>query len=293
MEEPSPITPDGPADGFYAENNQFFAPALDKDMSMKYPFPATANTLTGPYPLMPQQTTSLPYHPALVQRLVAPQASQPVLQPQQPPSPPPAESSGSNAAQKGKKDKYPCPLSKQYNCTDTFTTSGHAARHAKKHTGVRDAECPECGKTFTRKDNMEQHRKTHQNGRGGSKGSSDDSKIRRSSKASTKRPRPSPIQAAAVEAPIANFDLQPQMAISTSPVAQLVTPQQPLPPYQPPSQDFAAITQPFAYPDPANFALNQAPAVPIVAPHVLPYDTASAAGLNALAKAAQFSRGAY
>ncbi|KAL9083204.1 MAG: hypothetical protein Q9159_005926, partial [Coniocarpon cinnabarinum] len=48
-----------------------------------------------------------------------------------------------------KKNSYPCPLSKQYNCNEYFTTSGHAARHAKKHTGKKDAICPECGKGFT------------------------------------------------------------------------------------------------------------------------------------------------
>lgn len=66
-----------------------------------------------------------------------------------------------------KKNSYPCPLSKQFNCAEYFTTSGHAARHAKKHTGKKDAICPECGKGFTRKDNMEQHRRTHNNGRNG------------------------------------------------------------------------------------------------------------------------------
>lgn len=73
---------------------------------------------------------------------------------------PPAQSKSSN-----KKNSYPCPLAKQLGCTDLFTTSGHAARHAKKHTGKKDALCPECNKAFTRKDNMEQHRRTHQNGR--------------------------------------------------------------------------------------------------------------------------------
>jgi hypothetical protein len=71
-----------------------------------------------------------------------------------------------------KKNTYPCPLAKQYNCADHFTTSGHAARHAKKHTGKKDAFCPECNKAFTRKDNMEQHRRTHQNGRSSRNGES-------------------------------------------------------------------------------------------------------------------------
>lgn len=61
-----------------------------------------------------------------------------------------------------KKNQFPCPLAKVYDCPDFFTTSGHAARHAKKHTGKKDAFCPECNKAFTRKDNMEQHRRTHQ-----------------------------------------------------------------------------------------------------------------------------------
>ena len=60
-----------------------------------------------------------------------------------------------------KKNSYPCPVAKQYACQEYFTTSGHAARHAKKHTGKKDAICPECNKAFTRKDNMEQHRRTH------------------------------------------------------------------------------------------------------------------------------------
>src|SRR5205814_790453 len=60
----------------------------------------------------------------------------------------------------GKKNQYPCPLAKEFACSDYFTTSGHAARHAKKHTGKKDAFCPECNKAFTRKDNMEHHRRT-------------------------------------------------------------------------------------------------------------------------------------
>jgi hypothetical protein len=80
-----------------------------------------------------------------------------------------SSSASSNSKAVPKKNSYPCPLSKQFNCQDYFTTSGHAARHAKKHTGKKDAFCPECNKAFTRKDNMEQHRRTHQNGRTSSK----------------------------------------------------------------------------------------------------------------------------
>ena len=77
--------------------------------------------------------------------------------------------SGAHKSSTGKKNSYPCPLAKQLGCSDLFTTSGHAARHAKKHTGRKDALCPECNKAFTRKDNMEQHRRTHQTGRNSSR----------------------------------------------------------------------------------------------------------------------------
>lgn len=82
------------------------------------------------------------------------------------------ESQMTHKSSTGKKNNYPCPLARQLGCNDLFTTSGHAARHAKKHTGKKDALCPECNKAFTRKDNMEQHRRTHRNGRGSSKAGS-------------------------------------------------------------------------------------------------------------------------
>jgi hypothetical protein len=112
-----------------------------------------------------------------------------------------------------KKNQYPCPLSKQFNCADYFTTSGHAARHAKKHTGKKDAFCPECNKAFTRKDNMEQHRRTHQNGRGASRtsGSSDDSKIKKSTKPAPKKSvKAEPALEAAVEQQLAEQQLEQQ-----------------------------------------------------------------------------------
>lgn len=62
------------------------------------------------------------------------------------------------------KKKYACPHAKTAGCKDTFTTSGHAARHGKKHTGEKNVACPTCGKTFTRKDNMKQHERTHKAG---------------------------------------------------------------------------------------------------------------------------------
>ena len=69
--------------------------------------------------------------------------------------------STSPPAQPGPKKKYPCPHAAAFACTDTFTTSGHAARHGKKHTGEKNVHCPTCGKAFTRKDNMKQHERTH------------------------------------------------------------------------------------------------------------------------------------
>ncbi|KAJ5137869.1 hypothetical protein N7526_004102 [Penicillium atrosanguineum] len=48
-----------------------------------------------------------------------------------------------------------------HGCSATFTTSGHAARHGKKHTGEKSVHCPICNKAFTRKDNMKQHIRTH------------------------------------------------------------------------------------------------------------------------------------
>ena len=70
-----------------------------------------------------------------------------------------------NSGAKTAKKKYPCPHAQKYNCTDTFTTSGHAARHGKKHTGEKNIRCPVCDKAFTRKDNMKQHERTHRNNR--------------------------------------------------------------------------------------------------------------------------------
>ncbi|KAL9582753.1 MAG: hypothetical protein Q9212_003117 [Teloschistes hypoglaucus] len=59
------------------------------------------------------------------------------------------------------KKKFPCPHATRFACSDTFTTSGHAARHGKKHTGEKSVICPTCNKAFTRKDNMKQHERTH------------------------------------------------------------------------------------------------------------------------------------
>ena len=71
----------------------------------------------------------------------------------------------SPSAAKPLKKKYPCPHAARFSCSDTFTTSGHAARHGKKHTGEKNIHCPTCNKAFTRKDNMKQHERTHKNNR--------------------------------------------------------------------------------------------------------------------------------
>ena len=69
--------------------------------------------------------------------------------------------SGSGSRTTGQKNKYPCPYAASHGCSATFTTSGHAARHGKKHTGEKSVHCPICNKAFTRKDNMKQHIRTH------------------------------------------------------------------------------------------------------------------------------------
>ncbi|KIW06835.1 uncharacterized protein PV09_02515 [Verruconis gallopava] len=154
---------------FQATTSAFFNPQVD---------PSVAN-----YPPIPPQHAAQFTYPAPPAIAPQPQGSSSSSQGPHPhPHPHPhaqgpaslsdaASSSTSKgpAKQATKKNSYPCPLAKQFNCNDHFTTSGHAARHAKKHTGKKDAFCPECNKAFTRKDNMEQHRRTHQNGRNAAK----------------------------------------------------------------------------------------------------------------------------
>lgn len=210
------------------------------------------------------------------------QIARPVQQPMQPtqqqlyrssnsPSSEPSRVSTVSAASNNarpvapKKNQYPCPLSKQFNCADYFTTSGHAARHAKKHTGKKDAFCPECNKAFTRKDNMEQHRRTHQNGRGATRtsGSSDDSKIKKATKPAPKKVvKAEPALEAAVEQQLAEQQQpQPQM-----PMAQAQMQPQSLamqPQSQHPNTDPAILIPPVGGP----YFLNTVDAGPI---HSLP-----------------------
>lgn len=85
--------------------------------------------------------------------------------PAEPPSPQSSLGAASrdlpSASRSSRKNKYPCPYAASHGCTATFTTSGHAARHGKKHTGEKSVHCPICNKAFTRKDNMKQHIRTH------------------------------------------------------------------------------------------------------------------------------------
>lgn len=96
-------------------------------------------------------------------------------------------STAANTGAPPKKNKYPCPYAQSHNCLATFTTSGHAARHGKKHTGEKGVHCPVCNKAFTRKDNMKQHERTHKGSvSGGSNSNSEDSTNKRSKAALTK-----------------------------------------------------------------------------------------------------------
>ncbi|CAN8098961.1 unnamed protein product [Discula destructiva] len=74
-------------------------------------------------------------------------------------------SSSSKKVSKAVKDgttqkRYPC---KHPTCGKSYTTSGHASRHAKVHEGEKNIACshPGCPKRFTRSDNMKQHLETH------------------------------------------------------------------------------------------------------------------------------------
>ena len=60
-----------------------------------------------------------------------------------------------------KSGRRPCPLAKEAQCMKWFSNSSHAARHARIHTGEKNAVCPDCGRRFARNDNMQHHRRTH------------------------------------------------------------------------------------------------------------------------------------
>ncbi|KAJ6103014.1 hypothetical protein N7486_005441 [Penicillium sp. IBT 16267x] len=122
------------------------------------------------YDYLLSQPSSAGYHPYTRQDLRRDPYRYPSRGPAPPRNPPeihsatPSENKSSQGAGirgTGRKNKYPCPYASSHGCSATFTTSGHAARHGKKHTGEKSVHCPICNKAFTRKDNMKQHIRTH------------------------------------------------------------------------------------------------------------------------------------
>jgi len=266
MQTPSPITPEfGPFDGQlqglpspYGAQPQYF------DMHQGGLQPNGMHHTGLPHSDMKQDGLNA-YGSGLVNQLPYHTQPAPVFyRPTQMPEHQVAAPAPSAANVRPKKNSYPCPMAKQYGCSDYFTTSGHAARHAKKHTGKKDAFCPECNKAFTRKDNMEQHRRTHQSGRS-AKGT--DNGIKKS-KPAAKRPRPSPLQSS-MATPALNYD--PHMSMSpdgTAFMAPAVQQVEPLSDYSPIQQ------QRSAYPDPTQYSMSHS------------YSIGSSSGLDALAIAA-------
>lgn len=207
------------------QHQQYFLPRPsqgkmdDQNASMYPPIPDATGAMTSAYPMPAQIAQQLPPQQPPAQSVYRSSTS-----PSSEPSRVSTVSATSNAKSQPKKNSYPCPMAKQFGCTDFFTTSGHAARHAKKHTGKKDAFCPECNKAFTRKDNMEQHRRTHQNGRGNPRPAnataSDDGKVKKS----TKQPAAKKIKAepqvfeAAVEQQLAEQPQPPPMVSIPAPM---------------------------------------------------------------------------
>lgn len=167
----------------YYLHNHSYAKMDDQNASMYPPIPDATGVMPSAYPMPPQMAQQ----PPMQQPQAPPQVFRQSTSPSSEPSRVSNASAQSNSKTPQKKNQYPCPMAKQVGCNDFFTTSGHAARHAKKHTGKKDAFCPECNKAFTRKDNMEQHRRTHQNGRGTSRSTNDDSKVKKTTKAPAKK----------------------------------------------------------------------------------------------------------
>ena len=172
LPSPTTVTP-------FLEQQLLITPTMPDQFSGKVLQPITPTQ----YPIIP-----VPLHPAL-QTIAAP--SQPATSSVQPPvtsAPTPAQPTtsptSSSAPTTGKKNKYPCPYAQSHHCQATFTTSGHAARHGKKHTGEKGVHCPVCNKAFTRKDNMKQHERTHK-GQSASSSTGDES-TRKSKAAITK-----------------------------------------------------------------------------------------------------------
>lgn len=143
LPSPTGITP-------FVEQSLMMGPIPGQEIMHAKPPP---QLMPAGYPSMPM-ATSMPEIPT-----PALSADQSVSSTTSQPAPGPATANGTTA----KKNKYPCPYAQSHNCSATFTTSGHAARHGKKHTGEKGVHCPVCDKAFTRKDNMKQHERTHKN----------------------------------------------------------------------------------------------------------------------------------
>ncbi|KAF2661405.1 hypothetical protein K491DRAFT_452714 [Lophiostoma macrostomum CBS 122681] len=226
MQTPSPITPEFNFEGLPASQS------LASPTFSQASFFPPQKELHAAYPPVPQNMGALPYHPANG-------AQAAYFRPQQQPAED-RSASAASANPRSKKNSYPCPMAKQFNCNDYFTTSGHAARHAKKHTGKKDAYCPECNKAFTRKDNMEQHRRTHQSGRSATKGV--DTAVKKA-KQQAKRPKPAPLQSSIPSLSSLSM-LDPDL--SGSPATNF-----PMAPAVQPADSFNS-----SYPDPTGFSLT-------------------------------------
>lgn len=191
MDSPSPKTP------VYNYDPQLippYDPVLRQDASSYLPSPSTITPLMDTMMVVaPTQEQMLAFPAKQMNNALSSNYPGLPISPiggQQVPTPSPSKSNShlqaSNAAVHSpiKKNKYPCPYASSHHCTATFTTSGHAARHGKKHTGEKGVHCPVCNKAFTRKDNMKQHERTHKGSASGS--NSDDTNHKRSKAAITK-----------------------------------------------------------------------------------------------------------
>ncbi|KAL8729314.1 MAG: hypothetical protein Q9166_004811 [cf. Caloplaca sp. 2 TL-2023] len=129
------------------------------------PYPNPGTLMTTPSPAKPPSSYLVPTSPVATSTSPPPKEQKPSSQTASTQT----YNSGTNSSSSPgttsapPKKKFPCPHATRFSCSDTFTTSGHAARHGKKHTGEKSVVCPTCNKAFTRKDNMKQHERTHKN----------------------------------------------------------------------------------------------------------------------------------
>ncbi|KAL2154075.1 hypothetical protein VTH82DRAFT_2751 [Thermothelomyces myriococcoides] len=105
-------------------------------------------------------------------------------------SPPSASAAPNSTTTSGSErpgKRFPCRYRETHGCDKTFTTSGHASRHAKIHTAEKGVNCSfeGCPKRFTRADNMKQHLETHYKDKSRSSASRSSASGRRSSSTSS------------------------------------------------------------------------------------------------------------